>query len=393
MKYLRFLPVFILLILITFAGCQKISDIPTNVDPQSNNTALGKRGHDYSRHGNISVVVTESNSAAGNEIVVYSRAQDGTLSYNGSYSTGGTGKGGSLGSQGAVVISGRYIFAVNAGSNDISVLKFHNNSAELIDQEPSGGVMPVSLTVHDDILYVLNAGGEGNISGFRLNDEGGGMITPIDGSTKPLSGSGTAPAQIQFSPNGRVLVVTEKATNIIDTYIVNHQGIANGPNSQASNGQTPYGFDFDKRGRIIVSEAFGGGANAGAMSSYRVGFWGMNLISGSIADNQTAPCWVVITKNGRFAYTTNTGTANISGYRIRHNGSIILFNDGGNTASTGEGSSPIDMALNNNSKYLYALGSETHSISVFRIHNYNGSLTQVQTITGLPDNAAGLAGN
>ena len=373
---------------ILLAGCQS-TDIPTNVDPQTNPTTLDKRGsHD---HGNVSVVITESNSASGNEIVVYSRANDGSLTFSGSYSTGGTGIDASLGSQGAVVLSGKYIYAVNAGSNDISVLKFQNNDVTLVDKKSSGGTMPVSLTVHDDYLYVLNAGGDGNITGFKIDDEGDGTISQIQNSTRPLSGSGTAPAQIEFTPNGKILVVTEKATNMIDTYILHRHGIAEGPNTQVSNGQTPYGFEFDRRGRLIVSEAFGGNAGAGAMSSYRVNYGGIDLISGSVADNQTAPCWVVVTGNGRFAYTSNTATANISGYKIRHNGSIALFNDGGNTGSTGSGSSPIDMALNHNSKYLYALGSGTHTISVFRIHNHNGSLTSVQTVSGLPDHAAGLA--
>jgi 6-phosphogluconolactonase (cycloisomerase 2 family) len=391
MKYLKFPGLFLFLLVIFFAGCEKNSDIPTNADTQTNTTSLNKlNGHYY---GNVSAVVTESNSASGNEVVVYSRSNNGSLSFQGSYPTGGTGNGGSLHSQGAVTISGRYIFAVNAGSNEVSVLKFQGNNLKLVDKKSSGGTLPVSLTVHDDYLYVLNAGGDGNITGFKINDEKDGIITQIPNSTRPLSGSGTAPAQIEFSPNGRVLVVTEKATNIIDTYIVNRRGIASGPNSQPSTGQTPYGFEFDRRGRLIVSDAVGGTAGAGAMTSYRVGYGGLNLVSGPVADNQTAPCWVVVTKNGRYTYTTNTGTANISGYRIHHNGRITLFDDGGNTASTGDGSTPIDMALDHSSRYLYALGAGTHTISVFKINNYNGSLISVQTVSGLPDHSAGLAAN
>jgi len=391
MKYLKFPGIILFLLVIFLAGCEKNSDIPTNADPQTNTTALNKLNGYHS--GNISAVVTESNSASGNEVAVYSRANNGSLSFQGSYPTGGTGKDGSLGSQGAVTISGRYIFAVNAGSNEISVLEFQNNGVKLVDKKSSGGTLPVSLTVLDDYLYVLNAGGDGNITGFKINDEKDGTITQIPNSTRSLSGSGTAPAQIEFSPNGRVLVVTEKATNIIDTYIVNRQGIASGPNSQPSTGQTPYGFDFDIRGRLIVSDAVGGSSGAGAMTSYNVGYGGINLISGPAADNQTAPCWVVVTNNGRYTYTTNTGTANISGYKIHHDGKITLFNDGGNTASTGAGSTPIDMALDHSSRYLYALGSGTHTISVFKINNHDGSLISLQTVSGLPEHAAGLAAN
>ena len=190
-----------------------------------------------------------------------------------------------------------------------------------------------------------------------------------------------------------VLVVTEKATNVISSYSVGGDGIANGPTVTASAGDTPFGFEFDRRGRVIVSDAYGGNAGAGAMSSYNVSASGVDLITGPVVNTQTAPCWVVITKNGRFAYTSNTGTANISGYKIKHDGSIVLFNDGGNTGSTGEGSKPIDMAISNNSQYLYCLNAGNQTISVFRINNGHGSLYPIQTISGLTAGGAGLAAN
>lgn len=387
MKYTGFFSISLFILVMAFAGCQKNMDVPTAVGTDGV-TSLNRAGG----NANNFAVVTESNSDAGNEVIVYTRGHDGTLSYAGSYPTGGMGSGDGLGSQGAVFLSGRYIFAVNAGSDDISVLMFDGNSVTMVDQEPSGGMRPISLTVHHNLLYVLNAGGDGNITGFRIN-KGNGTLTQIPGSTKPLSGSGVGPAQVEFTPDGRMLVVTEKATNMIDTYTVNPGGMASGPNVQPSVGDTPFGFEFDNKGHLIVSDAFGGGMGAGAMSSYDVGYGGISLITGPVANQQTAPCWVVVTNDGRFTYTTNTGTGNISGYYINPDGSITLFNDGGITASTGEGSSPIDAALNNNSRYLYALGAGTHTISVFRINHRNGELTSVQTVTGLPDHAVGLAAN
>jgi 6-phosphogluconolactonase len=127
------------------------------------------------------------------------------------------------------------------------------------------------------------------------------------------------------------------------------------------------------------------------MSSYNVSPAGVSLISGPVTNTQTAPCWVVVTKNGKFTYTSNTGTHNISGYNISRDGSITLFNDGGNTASTGAG--PIDMAVSNDSQYLYSLNAGDHTISVFRIDNGHGELSSVQTVSGLPVGAAGLAAN
>ncbi len=340
---------------------------------------------------NYFAVYTLSNSTSGNEVMVYSRSHNGRLRLSGSYSTGGTGTGAGLGSQGAVVNRGRFIFAVNAGSNDVSVLSINKNGLSLVDKKPSGGTTPISLTVHDRLLYVLNSGGTGNITGFKISRDG--TLSQITGSTKPLSTGASGPAQVEFNPWGNVLVVTEKATNVISSYSVSSDGIANGPTVIASAGDTPFGFEFDKRGRLIVSDAFGGGAGAGAMSSYNVSASGVELITGPVANTQTAPCWVVVTKNGKFTYTSNTGTGNISGYRIKHNGSIVLFNDGGNTGSTGDGSKPIDMAISNNSQFLYCLNSGNQTISVFRINNGHGNLYPIQTVSGLPAGSAGLAAN
>jgi 6-phosphogluconolactonase len=381
LKKLMFLSAF-LLTLIVLAGCQENQ---TPITGPTDSQSLSKKG------SNVFAVYTLSNSTSDNEVIMFNRDATGSLSPAGSFSTGGTGTGSGLGSQGAVVLSNGFLFAVNAGSDEVSVLKVGANGLTLTDNVSSGGTMPISLTVHDDLLYVLNAGGNGNITGFRISRDG--QLTPIAGSTQSLSGAGVAPAQIEFNPWGNVLVVTEKGTNLIDTYVVGSDGVAGSPNTQASAGDTPFGFEFDKRGHLIVSDAFGGGANAGAMSSYNVSTGGISLITGPVANAQTAPCWVVVTKNGKFTYTSNTGTHNISGYYVGQDGSLTLFNDGGNTGSTGAGSNPIDMAVSNDSQYLYSLNAGNQTISIFRIDNGHGGLSSVQTISGLPARSAGLAAN
>lgn len=396
MKYFKVFSAFILFMFIALTGCEK-NDVNSITGPASDNKAqsLVKRGNDleavFQQGEGVHAVFTLTNSASDNLVMMYKRSYNGTLSLAGSFSTGGKGTGAGLGSQGAIVIDRNLIFAVNAGSNDVSVLSVSGNRIKVVDREPSGGTQPISLTVHGRLLYVLNAGGSGNITGFKINYNG--KISQIPGSTKPLSSGAAQPAQIEFNPEGRVLVVTEKATNSIDTYSVLYNGIAVGPHTQASAGNTPYGFEFDRRGHLIISDAFGGNALGGAMSSYIVSGFGIRLITGPVNDLQTAPCWVAITKNGRFAYTTNTGTSNISGYKIGFNGRLILFNDGGNTASTGTGSRPIDLVVSNNSQYLYALSHGTNTISIFRINNGRGDLTPVGTVNGLSAGGAGLAAN
>lgn len=340
--------------------------------------------------GAARAVYTITNASDGNEVAVYTRANDGSLSFQASYPTGGLGSGVDLGSQGAVILSenGRRLFAVNAGSNQISVFAVKNSGLQLLDVADSRGSTPISLTLSGRILYVLNAGGSGNISGFQVRENG--KLAALAGSTRPLSNGGSGaspqPAQISFRPDGRLLVVTEKATNLIDLYAV-RDGIAGHPVTRPSAGTTPFGFAFAKRQDLIVSEAFGGAPNASAVSSYQADRNTLHVISPSVGTTQTAACWVVISKDDKYAYVTNAGSGSISSYRIARNGAITLLD--AQAGLTGDGSSPIDMALSSNGKYLYALGAMSNTISSFRV-NANGSLTALGNVS-VPDTAVGLA--
>ena len=341
--------------------------------------------------GDSGAVYTMTNAAGGNAVAVFSRAADGTLTPAGTVPTGGLGTGGGLGNQGGLILSQdhRWLFAVNAGSNEISVFQVRRDGLRLVDIASSGGELPISLTVHDELLYVLNAGGDGNITGFRFNAHG--ELSPVSNSTRPLSSAAPGPAQVAFRPDGRVLVVTEKDTNLIDTYTVGGDGRANGPMPQASSGQTPFGMAFDPRGRLFVSEAFGGAPDQSALSSYTVSNAGsLAVISASVGTTETAACWVVITGDGRYAYTTNTGSSSISGYRISRDGTLTLLDDDGRTAETGDGSSPIDAAVSSDSEFLYALTAGTNTIVAFQV-GADGSLTPLPGISGLPAGANGLA--
>jgi 6-phosphogluconolactonase len=333
-------------------------------------------------------VYTLTNSPAGNAVQVFNRAGDGSLTPNGEFATGGTGTGGGLGSQGAVELDGKLLFAVNTGSDSISAFEARRGALELVDTVASGADQPISLTVRDGLVYVLNAGGAGNISGFTVSKRG--QLTPLAGSTRPLSGSGVGPAQVSFDPEGELLVVTEKNTNLIDVYEVDDDGLASGPSSHLSSGATPFGFGFDKRDHLIVSEAFGGAVDQSAVSSYGVDDGEIEPITSSAKTTETAACWIAVTKNGRFAYTTNTGSGSISGYGISHYGGLSLLDADGRTGVTGP--EPIDMAFSRNSRFLYSLNSGDETISGFRV-SADGSLTAIGDVTGLPDGATGLAAN
>ncbi len=351
------------------------------------------------RERDIGVVYTASNASSGNEVLAFKRAPDGQLIFVQSFATGGTGNDvglGGLGNQGGIVLGSNghhWLFVVNPGSNSISVFFVRQNGAlVLADTEPSGGVLPTSVTVSGNLVYVLNADGAGSIAGFTLDNTGD--LTPIPGSIQPLSGMPTtAGAQIQFTPNGSALVVTEKATNLIDTYLVDGSGVASAPIVNASAGETPFGFDFSHEGFLIVSEAFGGAVDASAVSSYSLESSGnVDVITPSDPTTETAACWIVVTKSGKFAYTTNTGSGTISGFRInRATGQLTPLDADGVTAETGADSFPIDEALTRDGRYLYILNSGLQEILGYRVNKSNGSLEQVAQIGDLPAAAFGLA--
>ena len=342
--------------------------------------------------GDDGAVYTLTNNAAGNEVVIFTRAADGTLTPAGSVATGGLGTGVGLGSQGALTLSAnhRWLFAVNAGSNELSVFAVRADGLTLVDKVPSGGAHPISVTNYKDLVYVLNDGGSGNISGFTLGENG--KVAPIANSTRNLSnnGSGAAPgpAQISFSPDGAALVVTEKNTNLVDTFQVGEDGVAGDVTTHPSAGVTPFGFAFTRDGTLIVSEAAGGAVNASSASSYDVSQDDFALISAAVPTQQTAACWAVATKNGKYAYTANAGSGSLSLYGVGRDGGLTLLSSA--AGSTGAGSHPSDMALSNNSRFLYALANVTQSIGAFAVQA-DGSLSAVGGASGLPATAVGLA--
>src|SRR6266850_3386999 len=330
-----------------------------------------------------SAVYALTNQVSGNAIAVFTRGADGRLTSAGSFATGGTGTGAGLGSQGAVVLSenGRFLFAVNAGSNDVSVFDVRPSGLSLASRTGSGGTLPISLTVHGNVLYVLNAGGSGNITGFTVGSTGG--LTPIAGSSQSLSGANVGPAQVSFSPDGRRLVVTEKSTNLIDVYAVDADGATSGPATVASAGGTPFGFAYGLRNELFVSEA------TGSASSYVLDpTGGLTLVSGAVSTHQGAPCWAVVTANGRFGYTGN-GAGSVSAFAIAPSGAASLIDADGGTAVVSGGVN--DIALSHNSRYLYVLQTgAAPAIHAFRVQA-DGHLTALGPIAGLPAGTRGLA--
>jgi 6-phosphogluconolactonase (cycloisomerase 2 family) len=333
-------------------------------------------------------VYVQTNDAKVNAVVAFARGSNGALTMQGTFETGGRGAGAPLGSQGAVILSedDAYLFAVNAGSNSIASFEVQPDRLSLVGAFPSGGIRPISLTMHGDVLYVLNAGGLANITGFRLGSDG--SLARIAGSKQGLSNPMPNAAQVGFSPDGSVLLVTEKSTQLIGAFAVDGGGVASPGVFQSSVGIEPFGFAFDPSGHALVSEAFNGGPGRSAVTSYSVQGTSLRAISPSVGTTQTAACWVAVTSDGHLAFVSNTGSGTISSFGVAGDGSLTLLYpvaglDGAHAA-------PIDIDLTTGDGYLYALNSGFGTISKFQV-NGSGDLTNTKMFGALPPSAVGMA--
>ena len=334
----------------------------------------------------VGAAYTISNAAAGNQLVVYSRSSDGSLSPAGTVSAGGTGTGGGLASQGAVTVTndGRNVLAVNPGSNSVAAFAIEAGGPRLLNTAPSGGIRPVSVAVSKNLVYVLNKNNAAlaTVSGFTLGKDG---LTTISGSTRLLHAGATDAGQVRFSPDGGTLVVTGRSSNMIDTFKVGADGLLSDLQTfGVAPGGTPFGFDFDNKGHMLVSLAGVGGSSGAA--SYTLGADGsLSTITAPLESGQRAACWLVASKDGRYAFVANAGSSSVSTFAVSPSGELTF-----ERAVTIDGMTALDLALSENGRYLYVLAAGTHGIVAFDVAG-DGTLTHIGTQPGVPAAAAGLA--
>jgi hypothetical protein len=320
-------------------------------------------------------VYVNDNTAGTNTIGVFDRHADGTLTpHAGSpFTAGGAGTGAGLASQGALQISpdGRFLLAVDAGSNQISVLRIKpDGSLRQVHGGivSSGGVLPVSIAIHRALVYVANSGtGGSNYTGFRLGS--GGRLHPLAGSTVPLP-DGSQPGDVLFNATGTKLAGARIGTSQIDSFTVHHGRLTAAPGSPfAAQGLGPFGSEFRPTNprQLFVSNAHNTGADSGTVSAFRDSANGTLTSIGSspFADNQTAPCWIEITHNGRFLFTVNTASGSVSRYRITPGGALRLL---GSTPIRGTSVGAVDARLSPGGRYLYVDESAAGAVAAFAVH-------------------------
>jgi 6-phosphogluconolactonase len=370
------------------AGTANAADIPTTASATSPVV-----GHVY----------VDDNTAGTNTIGAFDRHANGSLTaLTGSpFVAGGAGTGASLASQGALQLSsdGRFLIAVDAGSNQVSVLKIEaDGSAKLLPGGivSSGGPTPVSVAVHDNLVYVANAGAVGpNYTGLTLN--GGGRLRPLANSTVSLP-NGSQPGDVLFNSTGTSLAGTRVGTSEIDSFVVGKDGLLTAaPGSPLpAQGLGPFGSEFrpTNPSQLFVSNAHNVGADTGTISAFDVAKNGSLSSIGStpFADEQTAPCWVEITPNGQFLFTVNTGSGEISRYSISRNGTLTLIGSTPVNAAGGVGA--VDARLSPNGRTLFVDESRIGAVGAFAVNG--GNLTELPgSPTGLPAGAtpAGIVVN
>lgn len=342
-------------------------------------SALGQNGRPAQR----GAVFVMTNAAGQNQIIAFERGADGSLSDPRSFSTGGRGSGGStdpLQSQGALLLSNdkSLLFAVNAGSGEITTFQVHGAQLERTQVIPSGGSSPIAIAQRANQLYVLNVGGNDNIATFRFGNNG--RLEQVHG-VQQLSNSDSGAAGLAVSPDGQFLAVTERLNGVIDTFRISGDGSLGPIVSTTSSGPAPFSIGFTPSGALLTTEA----AQA-AVSSYAVETDGkLSVISGSLPTNGKAACWDAVTPDGHFVYTSNAGTSSISGFAIGNNGGLTPIG-GAVVAVQSPESTNLDIAISADGRFLYSLNSGTGTVGIFAIQN-DGTLLSDGTAGDIPAGA------
>lgn len=367
--------VFALVVIATACGDNSI------LSPAPGDAATVSLDRSLDRDAVVGGVFAETNDATANAVVAFARHVDGSLTYVANYPTGGQGIYGAvdpLQSQYAVALTPdhKFLFAVNAGSNSVAAFAVQHDGLRPIGTVPTGGTTPVSIAATNRVAYVLNKGSN-SVTGFRIDE---GRLHPESRWTRSLSAGAGGAAAIRFDSDARLLAITERTSNTIDVFTVRANGEpSRQPVSSAAAGNTPFGFDWTPRHDLVSSEA-----GSGTASSYVASRAGaLTPTSGSpVSTQQAAPCWLITTHDGRFAYVANAGSASITGFAIAPNGVLSLLAPV--TGALPAGSTPLDLDVSRDSKYLYVLKAGSNTIGAFRV-NADGTLTSLADgVGGLP---------
>jgi hypothetical protein len=326
-------------------------------------------------------VFVQTDNTSGNQVIAYHRAPDGVLRWAGSYATGGLGGilAGSvvdhLASQGSLTYDPWHslLYAVNAGSDTVSVFSVSGDRLALRQVLSSGGTFPVSVAVRGGLVYVLNALGGGSLQGYRVV---GGFLAPIPGSGRALGLNPTAtpqytntPGQVAFTPDGAQLIVTTKDNgNDIDVFGVGFDGrLSATPVVNSEPGTVPFAITFDQYGNLVIAEA---GTNA--LAAFSVAGDGTVSLLDQVGTGKSATCWVA--PAGPFLFASNAGSSDESGFTSSAGGQLTLLGATPTDAGT------VDASAAAGGRFLYVQTGGAGIVDEFSA-GAGGSLTEVGSVT------------
>jgi 6-phosphogluconolactonase (cycloisomerase 2 family) len=354
----------------------------------ASSTFAGKGAPSSGYSGASHAVFVQTDAASGNRIVAYHRGADGVLSPAGSYPTGGLGGvlGGSVvdhtASQGSLTYDPRHslLYAVNAGSSTVSVFAVSGDHLALRQVLSSGGTFPVSVAVHGDLVYVVNALDGGSLQGFRVF---GSFLVPLPGSSRALGLNPDAspqftntPGQVAFTPDGSKLIVTTKANgNDIDVFDVGFGGwLSAAPVVNSEPGTVPFAITFDPYGNLVIAEA---GTNA--LATFAISGHGTLTQLDAVGTGEAATCWVA--PAGPFLFASNAGSAAESGFTSAANGHLTLLGATATAAGT------VDASAAAGGQFLYVQTGGAGIVDEYAVGS-GGALTQIGSVT-VPDAVGG----
>ena len=350
----------------------------------------------------LAIVYTSSNEVSGNRVIAFDvEKPSGQLLEIGSFDTNGTGTGAPLGNQAAMATdaSDRWMFVTNAGDGSLTSFRLQPDGLEFVNRVSSRGHSAISVTVFGTLVYVLNEGsGEAsdppilrydNISGFEFNNSG--ELVHLSGSTRIIDRTQlTAPAQVGFNKSGTVLLITEKATNMLTTYVMRDDDRPRFVSQKRPSAvPTPFGFEFGDRDYVFITEANGGAR--GVTASYRVDR-ATGVVSSlvDLIEQGNATCWTVLSSDQTIGYSINTGSASVSPYKINFDGTLDLFFPLSPNRAIATGNAPRDAVLTQNNQFLYVLNNGDGQIDGFRVLRSGRISSRDITPVGVPGSVTGM---
>jgi 6-phosphogluconolactonase len=120
------------------------------------------------------------------------------------------------------------------------------------------------------------------------------------------------------------------------------------------------------------------GASSGAASYQLGGDGAVATITMPLETGELAACWLVASRDGRFAFVANTGSSSVSTSAVPPAGELTFRG-----SVPIDGTTAIDLALSRNGKYLYVLASDSDNITAFEVSS-DGTLAHVETEDAVP---------